>query len=93
MSMAYVATADRNAYDRCICQGVDQDDGTIFLTGPGVFALFDAPWTPVFIGIIYLFHPILGGVAAAGAILLLLLWLVIQGIKYRLFLRRQRQVV
>jgi PrtD family type I secretion system ABC transporter len=44
-----------------------------FLTGPGVFALFDAPWTPVYIAVIYLFHPLLGGVAAAGAIMLFLL--------------------
>ncbi len=44
-----------------------------FLTGPGIFALFDAPWTPVFIAVIYLFHPMLGAIAAAGAILLFLL--------------------
>ncbi len=44
-----------------------------FLTGPGIFPLFDAPWTPVFIAVIYLFHPMLGAIAAAGAILLFLL--------------------
>jgi hypothetical protein len=37
LSMAYVGTADRNAYDRCIYQGVDQEDGTCFLTGLGVY--------------------------------------------------------
>jgi hypothetical protein len=37
MSMAYVATADRHAYDRCIYQGVDRQDGTCFLTGLGVY--------------------------------------------------------
>jgi hypothetical protein len=37
LSMAYVATSDRNAYDRCICQGIDQQTGSVFLTGLGVY--------------------------------------------------------
>jgi len=41
-----------------------------FLTGPGLTSFFDAPWTPVFIGIIFLFHPWLGMVALAGALML-----------------------
>ena len=41
-----------------------------FLSGQGPLALFDAPWTPVYIAILYLFHPWLGHVAAAGAVLL-----------------------
>lgn len=41
-----------------------------FLTGPGILALFDAPWVPVFLLIIFLFHPLLGWVAALGALLL-----------------------
>jgi PrtD family type I secretion system ABC transporter len=44
-----------------------------FLTGPGVIAIFDAPWVPIFILIIFLFHPLLGAVAIAGAALLVLL--------------------
>lgn len=44
-----------------------------FLTGPGVIAIFDAPWVPIFILIVFLFHPLLGFVAIAGAALLLLL--------------------
>jgi PrtD family type I secretion system ABC transporter len=47
-----------------------------FLTGPALAALFDAPWTPVFITIIFLFHPWLGAVALAGGALLFLLALV-----------------
>jgi len=42
-----------------------------FLTGPGIIAIFDAPWVPLFIVIIYLFHPTLGVVALLGALLLL----------------------
>ncbi len=41
-----------------------------FLTSTGVFALFDAPWTPLFILVTYLFHPMLGAIAVAGAVVL-----------------------
>jgi PrtD family type I secretion system ABC transporter len=44
-----------------------------FLTGPGLLAFFDAPWIPLFLGLIFLFHPLLGMVACGGAIVLLLL--------------------
>ena len=49
-----------------------RDVGAIraFLTGPGIVALFDAPWVPIFVLIIWLFHPLLGGIALAGALLL-----------------------
>ena len=42
-----------------------------FLSGPGVIALFDAPWVPVYVVIIYLFHPVLGAIAIAAALVLL----------------------
>jgi len=42
-----------------------------FLTGPGILALFDAPWMPIYVLVIFLFHPILGAVALGGALLLL----------------------
>ena len=44
-----------------------------FLTGPGIIALFDAPWVPLFILLIFLFHPLLGAVALFGAVVLLAL--------------------
>src|SRR3954469_17673431 len=42
----------------------------VWLTGPGMLALFDAPWVPVYIAAIYLIHPMLGHTAVVGALLL-----------------------
>lgn len=41
-----------------------------FLTGPGVFAVLDAPWVPVFLAVIFLVHPLLGWIASIGALIL-----------------------
>ena len=43
------------------------------LSGQGVLALFDVPWLPLFLFIIFLFHPLLGVVALAGALIMALL--------------------
>ena len=44
-----------------------------FLTGPGIVALLDAPWAPIYLVIIYFFHPLLGGIALAGTLVMLAL--------------------
>jgi len=47
-----------------------------FLTGPGIVALFDAPWVPIYVVVISLFHPLLGAIALFGGIALLAIaWL------------------
>ncbi|NHN78606.1 type I secretion system permease/ATPase [Azotobacter chroococcum] len=47
-----------------------------FLTGSGLFAFFDAPWTPIYLLVIALIHPLLGIVTLIGSLLLVsLAWL------------------
>jgi len=42
-----------------------------FLTGNGLIAFFDVPWMPIYIGVLFLFHPAFGWFAIAAAIILL----------------------
>ena len=42
-------------------------------TGPGINALFDIPWTPIYVGIIFCVHAWLGALALACALALLFL--------------------
>ncbi|CAB5132306.1 Type I secretion system ATPase [Olavius algarvensis associated proteobacterium Delta 3] len=41
-----------------------------FVASPTIFALFDAPWIPVYLFVIYLLHPVLFVIAVIGAVLL-----------------------
>ena len=47
-----------------------------FLSGRGVLAFFDAPWAPIFILVIFLFHPLFGVIATIGVVILVALAIV-----------------
>ena len=44
-----------------------------FLSGPSAIPILDAPWMPVFLGFMFMLHPVLGWVSVSGAVLLLAL--------------------
>ncbi len=44
-----------------------------FLTGNALFAFFDAPWTPIYIGVTFMVHPLLGFITLGGSIILFVL--------------------
>lgn len=51
----------------------DVDKVREFLTGSGIIAFFDAPWVPLFLALCFAFHPWLGFVATAGAVIIFIL--------------------
>jgi ATP-binding cassette subfamily C protein len=51
----------------------DLDQVRTFLSGLGPTALFDLPWMPFYLAICYMFHPLIGLVALAGALILIAL--------------------
>lgn len=51
----------------------DLDTIRSFLSGLGPTALFDMPWMPLYLCIIYAFHPVLGMAALGGAVVLVIL--------------------
>ena len=41
-----------------------------FLTGPAIFPFLDAPWTPFYLFVVFLLHPVLGWLSLGGAAVL-----------------------
>jgi PrtD family type I secretion system ABC transporter len=41
-----------------------------FLGSTAIFPIFDAPWMPLYLAVVFLVHPVLGLIAVAGAIVL-----------------------
>lgn len=44
-----------------------------YFSSPSIYALFDVPWAPFYLALIFLFHPVLGMIATAGAVLMVAL--------------------
>ncbi|MGB6350244.1 MAG: type I secretion system permease/ATPase [Pseudolabrys sp.] len=51
----------------------DLDAIRSYLSGLGPVALFDLPWIPLYLAICFVFHPLIGLTALAGAIILIVL--------------------
>jgi PrtD family type I secretion system ABC transporter len=51
----------------------DLDSLREFMTGSGLIAFCDAPWVPLFLAVVFMFHPLLGFVALTGAVIIFLL--------------------
>lgn len=43
------------------------------ITGPAALAIFDTPWIPIYIAVCFVVHPVIGGIALIGSIVLGLL--------------------
>jgi ATP-binding cassette subfamily C protein len=51
----------------------DFDTFRQFITGMGIHAIFDLPWAPIYIAVIFVLHPFLGAFALGCSILLILM--------------------
>jgi PrtD family type I secretion system ABC transporter len=63
-----------------------------FLQSPGPFALLDMPWTPVYLMVIYLMHPMLGIVASIAVVLLVIIAFVNERVTRRHLLQSHQAV-
>jgi PrtD family type I secretion system ABC transporter len=53
----------------------DLDAVRSFLSSPAPAVLFDLPWVPFYLGVLYLFHPLLAVLALAGMVVLVVVML------------------
>lgn len=61
------ATLDRPNAELARSQPLrDFDTFRQFVTGSGIHAVFDLPWAPIYLIVIFMLHPLLGGLALCG---------------------------
>ena len=51
----------------------DVDQLRQFFASPGITALFDMPFMPLYLAVVYMIHPLLGALATVGAVILLVI--------------------
>ncbi|MGY4406902.1 ATP-binding cassette subfamily C protein [Bradyrhizobium sp. USDA 3315] len=51
----------------------DFDTFRQFITGSGIHAIFDLPWSPIYIAVIFCLHPFLGAFALGSSVILVLM--------------------
>jgi ATP-binding cassette subfamily C protein len=61
----------------------DLDSVRSFLSGPGPTAMFDLPWMPLYLAIVFAFHTVLGITATIGAVILITLTLLTEAYSRR----------
>ncbi len=66
-------SADARTQAASRAAGRDMDAVQGLFSSPVLLALFDMPWTPLFIAAIFLFHPMLGWLAVAGGAVIIVL--------------------
>jgi ATP-binding cassette, subfamily C, bacterial len=54
----------------------DFDGFRQFITGMGIHALFDLPWAPLYLLVIFMLHPLMGAFALGSAVLLVIMALI-----------------
>lgn len=104
VAVRYRAKLDRQVFDAVITQSLDLEERArsaaglrnldavqTFLTAPVMLALFDIPWTPLFLGAIFIFHPLLGWLALAGGGTLIVVTLLNNVLTKRRTLDAQKQ--
>lgn len=71
---AFAATLEQARGKQTLAQPLgDLERLRRFLSGSGPLALFDLPWLPLYLGLVFALHPILGGVASCGALVMIVL--------------------
>lgn len=71
----------------------DLDQIRQFLGGAGPVAICDLPWMPLFLGIVFVFHPWLGVLALAGGLMLIVLTLISEFVTRKKVARMNSQTV
>jgi PrtD family type I secretion system ABC transporter len=62
--------------DAATCRG--------YLGSPSAISLYDVPWVPIYIAVVFLLHPIMGWIALAGALVLFALTMAIEFVTAKL---------
>lgn len=72
--LAHRVTVDMPRYGfssaEAVERGRDVDTLRFFLSGQAPIALFDLPWTPLYLAFVYMLHPYLGLMVLGGALIL-----------------------
>ena len=54
----------------------DFDNFRQFVTGSGIHAVFDLPWAPIYLAVIFVLHPLLGAFSFGASVILIVLALI-----------------